>query len=215
MPANAYLLEKPAQVVITLTPCSFVCAVSSPIEVYLRFFGSILTHFHTPARSVVAPHLNGDLARGPQLSCVVNSPGWVSGGSATTLTMSAAAKIKRYGKLGVLGKGSFGTVYLVVHNEEKRKYALKKIKLHGIPKAEKDATQMELDLLQTLRHPGIVGYKESFEVKKGTPRYALCIVMQLCDGGELAEYLERVCACCPLLRSCPAPRDVYLCEQIR
>ena len=72
------------------------------------------------------------------------------------------------------------------------KYALKKIKLHGIPRAEKEATQMELKLLASLRHPGIVGYKESFEVNVNSSRHALCIVMQLCDGGELAEFLEGV-----------------------
>jgi NIMA (never in mitosis gene a)-related kinase len=105
-----------------------------------------------------------------------------------------AAEIARYSKISILGKGSFGTVYLVRHNVEKTKWALKKIKLHNVPKAEKEATQMELKLLQTLRHPGIVGYKESFEVNKGTSRHALCIVLQLCDGGELAQYLERVSA---------------------
>ena len=103
-----------------------------------------------------------------------------------------AAQIKKYKKISILGKGSFGTVYLVRHNAEKTKYALKKVKLHGIPRAEKEATQVELELLQSLRHPGIVGYKESFEVNKGSSRHALCIVMQLCDGGELAEYLESV-----------------------
>ncbi len=103
-----------------------------------------------------------------------------------------ADRIKKYSKISILGKGSFGTVYLVRHNDEKAKYALKKIKLHGIPRAEKEATKMELELLQSLRHPGIVGYKESFEVNVGTARHSLCIVMQLCDGGELAEYLEQV-----------------------
>ena len=100
--------------------------------------------------------------------------------------------IKKYSKIEILGKGSFGTVYLVRHKDEKKKYALKKIKLHGIPRAEKESTKMELKLLQTLRHPGIVGYKESFEVNKKTSRHALCIVMQLCDGGELKEYLDKV-----------------------
>ena len=76
-----------------------------------------------------------------------------------------AARIKKYSKLSILGKGSFGTVYLVRHNDLAVKFALKKIKLHGIPRAEKEATQMELELLQSLRHPGIVGYKESFEVR--------------------------------------------------
>jgi len=90
-----------------------------------------------------------------------------------------------------LGEGSFGTVWRVKHRGEGKHYALKMIKLIGIPRKEREACKMELRLMQRLTHPNIVGYKESFFMNdRRRQRTHLCIVMSLCDGGDLSGRLE-------------------------
>lgn len=56
---------------------------------------------------------------------------------------------------------------------------VKIIKIKNIPKKEREATKMEVDLLRRLHHPNIVGYIDSFLSKN---RESLCICMEYCDG---------------------------------
>ena len=56
---------------------------------------------------------------------------------------------------------------------------VKIIKIKNIPKKEREATKMEVDLLRLLNHPNIVRYVESFLSKN---RESLCICMEYCDG---------------------------------
>ncbi len=87
-----------------------------------------------------------------------------------------ADKMDSYEPIKVLGEGSFGKVYLMRHRHERKLVCVKVIKIKNIPKKERDACKMEVDLLKRLRHPNIVGYRDSF---LNPSRETLCIVMQV------------------------------------
>ena len=87
----------------------------------------------------------------------------------------------------LLGKGSFGSVYLVKRKKDSQIYAMKIINLLKSPKNEKDAALNEIRLLASLSHPNIIGYKETFyDVSSGD----LCIVMEYGDGGDLSKRIQ-------------------------
>lgn len=113
--------------------------------------------------------------------------------------------IDRYDPIRILGEGSFGKVsyrvlvtykrvtvslsltygafilqvYLMRDKVKRNFVCVKIIKIKNIPKKERDATKMEVDLLRKLNHPNIVGYIDSFLSKN---RESLCICMEYCDG---------------------------------
>ena len=88
----------------------------------------------------------------------------------------------------VVGKGSFGKVYLVKHRRDKKQYCLKIIRLNNVSKKERESCRHEVQILQRMLHPNIVGFKDSFFAKNGNQ---LCIVMTYCDGGDLYERIKR------------------------
>ena len=99
--------------------------------------------------------------------------------------------MEKYRKLRVIGQGQFGDVLLVrKRDEEGRLYALKAILNHGkaIGRSEKDRNDArgEVHLLSGLKHPNIVQYQGSF-FHEGT----FHIVMEYCQGGDLAERIKR------------------------
>ena len=72
----------------------------------------------------------------------------------------------------VVGKGSFGKVYLVKHRRDKKQYCLKIIRLTNVSKKERESCRHEVQILQRMLHPNIVGFKDSFFAKNGNQ---LCI----------------------------------------
>jgi len=87
----------------------------------------------------------------------------------------------------VLGKGSFGVVYEVVHKKSKQVYAMKvlrKSKILGKRNLMRYAVT-ERNLLSYIRHPFIVRLHYAFQ----TPGL-LVLVLQYCSGGNLAELLQ-------------------------
>ena len=90
-----------------------------------------------------------------------------------------------FSSMRIIGKGSYGEVYLVRSQLDSRQYVLKRIKLHSLSeKAKRTATQ-EARLLSELTHPNIVSYKDSFHFNG-----LLHIVMCYCEGGDLNKYLK-------------------------
>ena len=65
-------------------------------------------------------------------------------------------------------------------------YVLKRINLQRASKRERSSAEQEAKLLQKLKHPNIVSYKQSFE----TPDGMLYIAMQYCEGGDLYTKLK-------------------------
>lgn len=101
----------------------------------------------------------------------------------------------RYRQIKVLGRGSYGEVWLISPLEStvtgKTKYprcVLKRISLNRAndEKNELVAAEREAKLLSSLAHPNIVSYIESFRSRDGY----LNIIMAFCEGGDLYTKLK-------------------------
>jgi serine/threonine protein kinase len=60
-------------------------------------------------------------------------------------------------------------------------YVVKKLRLADSSERDKENIENELKLLQKLRHPNIISYKDNFIDKEGN----LWIVMVYCKGGDM------------------------------
>ena len=85
-----------------------------------------------------------------------------------------------------IGRGNFGSAWLVLHKKEQVKYVAKKVVLMGLEEKEQTNCMLEVNLLKNLKHPNIVEYKESFL----SPNQ-LIIVMEYCEVGDLAYHIKR------------------------
>ncbi|KAL4469437.1 hypothetical protein ABPG74_004690 [Tetrahymena malaccensis] len=103
-----------------------------------------------------------------------------------------------YTLVEMIGKGAFGTVYLV--RKGGNKYALKQIPFSNVDLRDKDGKQQEevkinennleeyfkeVKIYKTLKHPNIVTYYESFIEDD-----CLCIVMEFVEGFNLSELIK-------------------------
>jgi hypothetical protein len=86
-----------------------------------------------------------------------------------------------------IGKGSFGSVYLVQRRSDGGQFVMKKMPVSRVPAKEMEAYHNEVRLLSELQHPGIVAYIESF-LDQQTAQ--MCIIMSYCEGGDLAHFLS-------------------------
>jgi len=95
-----------------------------------------------------------------------------------------------YQKVKEIGSGSFGRAYLVTcarpADKEKKLLVMKEIDLSRMNSNEKKATEVEVRVLASLKHPYIVRYSESFVHDQ-----SLCIVMDYCEGGDLQQYINQ------------------------
>ena len=87
----------------------------------------------------------------------------------------------------VIGKGSFGSVHLARHRVDRSQFVVKKISLSRAPKSERESARREVRLLSLLKHPNIIGYKESWMDRTGT----LNIVMEYASGGDLYGRIKK------------------------
>ena len=86
-----------------------------------------------------------------------------------------------------LGKGAFGSVCIVKRKENKKIYAMKRVKLINLSEKEKENSFNEVRLLASLNHPNIIGYKEAFFDEKSS---TLNIVMEYADDGDLSSKIK-------------------------
>jgi len=94
-----------------------------------------------------------------------------------------------YIKVKALGAGAFGKVFIVKDAVDGQQLVMKEVCLRGLCPKEQRRSLAEVKILRKLEHPHIVEYKDS---ALRTADNTLCIVMQLCDGGDLAQ---RIAAC--------------------
>ena len=85
----------------------------------------------------------------------------------------------------MLGKGSFGSAYLVERKSDGRQYVAKELKLHGMNASERDHANNEIEVLKNLDHKNITQYIDHFEDKG-----VLFIVMEFADGGDLYNKIK-------------------------
>jgi serine/threonine protein kinase len=94
-----------------------------------------------------------------------------------------------YTYVETIGRGTFGEIWLCVHELSQRKYVLKLIDLHALQNSgnsnDRKAQLQELVLLKQLTHANICPYRESF-VHAGN----LTIVMRFCHGGDLRRKIH-------------------------
>jgi NIMA (never in mitosis gene a)-related kinase len=103
----------------------------------------------------------------------------------------------KYKFLKLIGKGSYGEVWLVLplrHSpsikSNAKQYVLKRLDLHQQSNEptqnDMESAEREAKLLSTLKHPNIVAYIESFRSNDNF----LNIVMAYCEGGDLYTKLK-------------------------
>jgi hypothetical protein len=104
-------------------------------------------------------------------------------------TQSDSSKcLENYKVLRVIGKGSFGKVFLVREKETGVIYAMKVLRKDNIIKRNQvEHTRTERSVLGYVKHPFIVGLKMAFQ----TPQ-KLFFVLDYCAGGELFFHLGKV-----------------------
>jgi NIMA (never in mitosis gene a)-related kinase len=87
-----------------------------------------------------------------------------------------------------LGQGSFGQVLKVHRKADGCEYAMKRVPLAQMGDREISDALNECRVLASVRHPRIVGYFDTFLDENNT---VLCLVMEYCKRGDLAQKIER------------------------
>merc|ERR1712159_539830 len=115
-----------------------------------------------------------------------------SSSSGTRRPPHQQSRMKRYSLdcfdvVRVIGKGSFGKVFLVRERDSGAIYAMKVLrKEHIIKRNQIEHTRTERSVLGYVRHPFIVGLNMAFQ----TPE-KLFFVLDYCAGGELFFHLGK------------------------
>lgn len=83
-----------------------------------------------------------------------------------------------------IGEGAYSSVYKVVWKEDKKIYALKKVKMTNLSEKEKQNALNEVRILASIWNDYVVSYKEAFIDESSD---SLCIVMEFADNGDLYQ----------------------------
>ena len=89
----------------------------------------------------------------------------------------------------ILGRGSFGSVFLVTRKKDNKIYALKTVILEKLSKKEQENSVNEVRILASINHPNVIGYKEAFWNDKES---SLNIVMEYADDGDLQTKIQKM-----------------------
>ena len=99
----------------------------------------------------------------------------------------ASPELQHYDSFKKIGRGSYGTVYLVRDKRDAQYYCLKQIFIDCTPtEAERRSAELEVQTLRSLDHPSIVRYHEHFVHDD-----SLCLVMTYCEGGDLSQRIKK------------------------
>ena len=105
----------------------------------------------------------------------------VKKGSRTKVTESDFSILK------VIGKGSFGTVFMVKKKDTGKPYAMKVLDKDKVMKRKQyEHTLSERRILQDIDHPFLIGLRFSFQTKS-----KLYMVFDFFNGGELYTYISK------------------------
>ena len=89
----------------------------------------------------------------------------------------------------ILGRGSFGSVYLVRRKQDQKIYALKTVTFDKLNKRDQENSVNEVRILASINHPNVIGYKEAFWDDSGS---SLNIVMEYADDGDLESKIIKM-----------------------
>ena len=97
------------------------------------------------------------------------------------------AKLDDFEVKSVIGKGSFGKVFLVENKNDKHIYAMKSLKKSVIIEYDQvESTKLEKDILMQADHPFLVGMEYVFQTE-----LKIFFVMKFVRGGELFMHLRK------------------------
>ena len=86
-----------------------------------------------------------------------------------------------------LGAGSFGKVFLAKNKADKSiGVAIKVIRKEKMTPDDLMSLKREVKIMQTVDHPNIVNYYETYDEKK-----YIYLCMELCKGGELLDKITK------------------------
>lgn len=85
-----------------------------------------------------------------------------------------------YETIRYIGSGSFGKVDLVKNIREGREFVVKRIMTRDLSDKDRENIKNEVGILQKLRHPNIVAYKDCFIEED-----SFNIIMSYCEGGDM------------------------------
>jgi len=105
----------------------------------------------------------------------------------SNLVKNKRLTINDFDLIRVLGRGSFGKVYLVQKKSSRKYFALKTLKKEEIvQRGHIDNALTEKNVLQKAQHPFVVRLRYSFQNET-----TLYLVMDFCPGGELFMQLKK------------------------
>mmetsp|Transcript_23560 Transcript_23560/g.51706 ORF Transcript_23560/g.51706 Transcript_23560/m.51706 type:complete len:731 (-) Transcript_23560:30-2222(-) len=93
--------------------------------------------------------------------------------------------MQNYTLQGAIGQGQYGTAYKAQHKYDGQLYCIKRIPMSA--KDDQKASLKEAQLLSSLDHPNIIGYKECFI----DTDESLCIVTTFCEEGDLFNRIRK------------------------
>ena len=103
--------------------------------------------------------------------------------------MSQSTSIQDFTIQKTLGRGSFGSVYLVLRKKDQKIYALKTVIFENLNKRDQENSLNEVRILASINHPNVIGYKEAFWDEQGS---SLNIVMEYADDGDLESKIVKM-----------------------
>mmetsp|Transcript_8664 Transcript_8664/g.19043 ORF Transcript_8664/g.19043 Transcript_8664/m.19043 type:complete len:611 (-) Transcript_8664:387-2219(-) len=110
------------------------------------------------------------------------------GSSFNPTKTKSAPRLDSFKMIKVIGKGSFGKVFLVKEIKTGEMFALKVLKKDNIIKRNQvEHTRTERNVLGYVKHPFIVGLNMAFQSK-----HKLYFVLDYCAGGELFFHLGKL-----------------------
>ena len=101
--------------------------------------------------------------------------------------VNVGSKLDDFQIIRPLGKGHFGSVYLVTSKLTNKLYAMKEIQASKYSSQEElNQVEKEIKLLENLRHPHVITYFNSFK-EKGN----IYIIIEYINGGSLEDLLKK------------------------
>ena len=98
---------------------------------------------------------------------------------------SVGSRLSDFEIVKQLGKGSYGTVYVVHSKLDKNTYVMKKMELNHLKENQQKECYREVSILRKVSHPNIIKYYSSFLENE-----SLCIIMEYAELGDLYTLIK-------------------------
>ncbi|MEQ2174879.1 hypothetical protein GOODEAATRI_012295 [Goodea atripinnis] len=103
-------------------------------------------------------------------------------------TTKMPSRVEDYEVLYTIGSGSYGRCQKIRRNSDGKILVWKELDYGTMAESEKQMLVSEVNLLRELKHPNIVRYYDRIIDRTNTTLY---IVMEYCEGGDLASLISR------------------------